>query len=118
MESANSLSATSSKFLRGWCELGRIRSMSISRSWSASLSKSDVPNNAFKPRPNAFLCAMDDLLCQSYVTFGSLGFNIVKQDRTAVTGSFAQPDIAWNDRRKELRAEESAKVLHHLMRQV
>ena len=61
---------------------------------------------------------MDNLLCQSNVTLGSLGLNIVKQDRPAVTRSFAQPDIARNDGRKELSSEKSPEVLHHLMGQV
>src|SRR5258708_6033566 len=115
MESASSVKPFSLKLLRGCCEFGRIRSMSISR--SCSFSSSGVPSNALKPRPRAFLCPIDDLLCQAYVTFGPLGLNVVQQDRPAVAGSLSQPDIAGNDRGKELFAEESLKVLHDLLRE-
>src|SRR5207249_6375710 len=116
IESANSLSASSSKFLRGCCELGRMRSISMSR--SGSESKSGVANNAFKPRPKAFLCPMDDLLCQADVTFSALRFDVIEQNRLAVARRFAQPNIAGNDRFKQLWPEESAKVLHHLIGEV
>src|SRR5205823_2855891 len=116
MESASSFKAFSLKFLRGWWEFGRMRSISISR--SCSVSSSGVPSNALKPRPRAFLCAMDNLLCQAYVTFGPLGLNVVKQYWPAVAGSLSQPDIARNDRRKQLFAEESPEILADLMREI
>src|SRR5215831_12707225 len=106
IELANSSSDASSKFFRGWCELGRIRSISISRRESASRSGSGVPNRALKPLPSAFLCAMDNLLCESDIAFGPLGFNVVEQNWLSMTWGFTQPDVARNDRGKKLLAEE------------
>src|SRR5882724_8722683 len=116
MESASSLSPSSAKFLRGCWVLGRIRSISISR--SCSISGSGVPNRALRPRPKAFRCAMNNLLCEAYVRLRSLGFNVVKQDRTTVTRSFPEPNIAWNDGGQYLFSKKLLQILHHLIGKV
>src|SRR5712671_5619819 len=116
MESASSLSPSSAKFLRGCWVLGRIRSISISR--SGSISGSGVPNRALRPRPKAFRCAMNNLLCEAYIGLCSFGFNVVKQDRTTVAGSFPEPNVAWNDRGQDFFGKKLLQILHHLIGKV
>src|SRR5581483_1074813 len=94
-----------------------MRSISISRNGSA-VSISGVPNRALKPLPNAFRCAMNDLLCESDVAFGSLGFDVVKQNRPPMAWGFTQTDIAGNDGFEELFSEETLQVFHDLPRQI
>src|SRR5579883_263069 len=94
-----------------------MRSISISRNGSA-VSISGVPNRALKPLPKAFLCAMNDLLCESDVAFGSLGFDVIEQNRPAMARGLTQTDVTGNDRFEELLSEESLQVVHDLPRQI
>src|SRR5215475_13657207 len=93
-----------------------IRSVSISLNWS--VSRSGVPNRAFNPRPNAFLCAMYDLLCESDVAFSPFRFDVVEQNRPAVARSFAESNVAGDDGCEYLISEELLQILHDLMREV
>src|SRR5690349_9686477 len=90
----------------------------MSISLSCSTSSSDVPNSAPSPRPRAFLCAMNDLLREANVAFCAFRLNVIEQDRLAVAGSFAKPDVARNNGRKELRSKEFFQVLHDLIGEV
>src|SRR5262249_4451471 len=112
MESASSLRLSSSKLRRGCCAFGRMRSASISRSCSGSAS--GFPNKALSPRPRAFLCAMNDLLCQADIGLGSFGLDVVQQNRLPVAGGFSQSNIAGNEGRKDAVAEESLQIFHYL----
>src|SRR5207244_6565488 len=91
---------------------------SISISLSCSPSSSDVPKSAPSPRPRAFLCAMNDLLRESNVAFSPFRFNVIEQNRLAVAGSFAKPDIARDNGRNELRSKEFFQVLPYLIGEV
>src|SRR5262249_23857722 len=90
----------------------------MSISLSCSTSSSDVPNSAPSSRPRAFLRAMNDLLRESNVAFCAFRFDVIEQDGLAVAGSFAKPDVARNDGRKELRSKELFQVLHDLVGEV
>src|SRR5438128_11770455 len=116
MESANSFKVSSSKFLRGWCEFGRMRSRSISRSCSGSTSVE--PNRALSPRPSAFLCAMNDLLCESDIALGPLRFDIVEQNRSTVARRLAKSNVAGDNGREYLLAEECLQIVPDLIRQI
>src|SRR5436190_238084 len=120
MESASSFNPSSLKCFRGCCALGRMRSISISRSCSDSTSSGlGVPSRALSPRPRAFLCtAMNDLLCEANVGLGSFGFDVVKQNGLAVTWRFAKPNVARNDRGQDLIAEKLLEVGHDLVGEV
>src|SRR5262245_21359998 len=97
-----------------------MRSISISRSFAEStpVSGAGVPSSALRPRPKAFLCAMNDLLCKTDVRLGSLGLDVVKQDGLSMTGCFAQSDIARNNGREHLIPEKGFQVGHNLIGQV
>src|SRR5262245_26671171 len=104
MELVSSSRAVSSNVFRGWWEFGKMRSISISFRWSDS--RSGVPKRALSPLPNAFLCAMDDLLCKSDITLGSFRLNVVEQNRPTMARRLTQPNIARNYGRKQLITKE------------
>src|SRR5688572_4377091 len=123
MESASSLSPSSLKYLRGCWVLGTMRSMSISLSFSCSragvgASGVGVPSRALRPRPSAFLCAMNDLLCKTNVRFGAFRFDVVEQNGLTVAWSFSQPNIAGYDCRKDLVPEKCLEIRHYLVGKV
>src|SRR5215470_9606896 len=93
-----------------------MRSISISR--SCSDSRSGVPNSALNPLPNAFLCAMYDLLCQSDVTFSTFGFDVIEQNRAPVAWRLSEANVAGNNRGEQLRAKERLEILHDLVGQI
>src|SRR5262245_21158872 len=79
---------------------------------------SGVPNRAFNPLPSAFLCAMDNLLCEPDITFRTVGFDVVEQNGAAMTRCLSEPDIAWHDRREQLLAEVTLQIFHDLPGQI
>src|SRR5438045_6944956 len=110
MESASSFNASSSKFFRGCCAFGRMRLISISR--RSSDSGSGVPRRALSPRPKAFLCAMNNLLCEANVCLSSFGFDVVKQYRPAVARRLTEPNVSRDDGGEDLVAKERFQIMH------
>src|SRR4030095_107719 len=116
MESASSLRVSSAKCFRGCWVFGTIRSISISLNPRDSANSGvGVPKRALSPRPKAFLCDMNDLLCETNVRLGSLRFDVVKQNGPAVTWGLPKANIPRNDRRQDLVAKECLKIRHYLV---
>src|SRR5678810_495558 len=90
----------------------------ISTSRSSSDSGSGVPNRALSPRPRAFLCAMNNLLCEADVCLSTFGFDVVKQYWAAMARCLTEPYISRNDGRKYFVSEEFPQITHHLIGQV
>src|SRR4051812_19383014 len=61
---------------------------------------------------------MTDLLRESNVTFRAFRFAVVEEDRLAIAGCFAEPDIARDDGRKEPGSKEFFQVLHDLVGEI
>src|SRR5262249_18195603 len=79
---------------------------------------SGVPNSAFNPLPSAFLCAMYDLLCKPYITFSTLGFDVVEQNWATVAWRLTEPDVSRNNGGEQLCAKECLEILHNLVGEI
>src|SRR5262245_2297501 len=73
---------------------------------SVSPSTGVEERSAPRPRPRpGLLCMLEDLPRQFEVGDSTAGAQVVEHDRLAVTRSFAEPDISWNDGLEDLTGE-------------
>src|SRR4051794_29275597 len=107
IDAASSSSRLSSMAVRGWNRFGRSRSMSTSSERSAGAAGASGIS-ALSPRPSAGrLSAMlwlrlrarggiarEELPAERDIRFGAAGFRVVGHRRHAMTGRFAQSDVA------------------------
>src|SRR5579862_604545 len=118
MESESSLSLSAENVRRGWKGLASISSMATSACPAAAGVFSTVWSSALRPRPNAFLVMLDDLLGQIQIAGGALAFRVVEKNGFAETGRLRQAHIARDHGGENLVAEEIPQIVTHLARKV
>src|SRR5208337_192383 len=82
------------------------------------VADSTVCSRAFRPRPNAFLVMVDDLLCQLKIAGGSPAIGVVEKNRFAETWRLGQTNIARYHSRENLSTEEIPQIVTDLMRKI